>query len=57
MPATTSKMLQSSDKAYEKAWDEQPKKFEPCKDCKAASYCKANGCQAKESAALKKLEG
>lgn len=57
MPATTSQMLKSSDKAYEKAWDESPKAFEPCKDCKTPGYCKEQGCQGKEAAQLKKLEG
>lgn len=57
MPATTTKTLQSSDKAYSEAWNEKPKAFEPCKGCKTPGYCKEQGCQGKEAAQLKKLGG
>jgi hypothetical protein len=57
MAATTSDMLNKGAKAYEKAWDEAPKEFEACKDCKTPGYCKAQGCQSKEAAKMKKLEG
>lgn len=57
MAATTSDMLDKGTKAYEKAWDESPKEFKPCKDCKSEGYCKTQGCQSKEASAMKKLEG
>lgn len=57
MPPTTSAALQQSDKAYEKAWDEKPKAFAPCAACKTPDYCKSQGCQAKQQADLKRLEG
>lgn len=57
MAATTSDMLDKGAKAFEKAWDEAPKEFEPCKGCQSASYCKQQGCQGKEAAKMKKLEG
>ena len=57
MAATTSDMLAKGAKAYEKAWDEKPKAFMPCDGCKTPAYCKEQGCQSKEAAAMKKLEG
>lgn len=57
MPATTTKQLQSSDASYKKAWDEEPKPFAACAKCPSPTYCKSNGCQVKETASLKKLEG
>lgn len=57
MASTTSDMLAKGAKAYEKAWDEKPKAFAPCAACKTPGYCKEQGCQAKEAAAMKKLEG
>lgn len=57
MAATTSDMLDKGAKAFEKAWDEKPKDFEACKGCKSPGYCKKQGCQEKEAASMKKLEG
>lgn len=57
MAATTSDMLDKGAKAYEKAWDEPAKEFKACAGCKTASYCKEQGCQQRETADLKKLEG
>lgn len=57
MATTTSDMLDKGAKAYEKAWAEKPKAFAACKGCKTPSYCKEQGCQQSEAAAMKKLEG
>jgi hypothetical protein len=57
MAATTSDMLEKGAKAYEKAWDESAKAFKACEGCKTAAYCEKQGCQSKEAAAMKKLEG
>lgn len=57
MAATTSDMLDKGAKAYEKAWDEPAKAFKACEGCKTAGYCEKQGCQSKEAAAMKKLEG
>lgn len=57
MAATTSDMLDKGAKAFSKAWGEEPKDFVPCKGCKTPDYCKTQGCQEKEAASMKKLEG
>lgn len=57
MAATTSDMLDKGAKAYEKAWDAPEKEFKACDGCKTAGYCKEQGCQHKEAAQMKKLEG
>ena len=57
MPATTSAQLTALDANYKKAWDEEPKAFEACASCASPDYCKVNGCQQKQAADLKKLEG
>lgn len=57
MATTTSDMLDKGAKAYEKAWAEKPKAFAACKGCKTPGYCKEQGCQQSEAAAMKKLEG
>jgi hypothetical protein len=56
MPSST-KQMKSQDASYQKAWSESPKKFEACAKCPSPGYCKANGCQSKEAAKLKKLGG
>lgn len=57
MAVTTSEALDKGAKAFEKAWGEKPKEFEACKDCKSPGYCKTQGCQDKEAAKMKRLEG
>ena len=57
MPSTTSAQMGKDAKAYDKAWNEKPKAFEPCKGCKTPGYCKSNGCQGAEAAKMKKLGG
>lgn len=57
MPMTTKAQMGKDAKAYEKAWEKGPAKFEPCQGCKSPGYCKNSGCQAKEAAKAKRLGG
>lgn len=56
MAPVTKPVVGKDQKAYEKAWGKEPA-FEPCAGCKTPGYCKNAGCQAKDAAKSKAMEG